>query len=138
MKENGFFKRRQSIIKAIVFGFVLLVVCLWVCVSQISLLENTYKQEVSQDFYNHHTRSASAIDEIFNRVYIEAKNGGKMLGNKNYEYGDDRIYDVIKMQPKTIISRNVLTKIEILRLKSASPVVMIDKIIWTSLYLQCA
>ncbi len=95
MKENGFFKRRQSIIKVIVFGLVLLAVCLWVCVSQISLLENTYKQEVSQDFYSHHTRSASAIDEIFNRVYIEAKNGGKMLGNKNYEYGDDRIYDVI-------------------------------------------
>lgn len=74
----------------------LLAVCLGICVFQITLLESTYQNEVSQDFQDHHTSTSAAIDEIFNRLYIEAKNGAKMLGNDKYSFDEARITDIVK------------------------------------------
>lgn len=75
---------------------ILLAVCLGICVFQITLLEGTYQSEVSQDFQDHHMSTSAAIDEIFSRLYIEAKNGAKMLGNSNYNFDEKRIVDIIE------------------------------------------
>lgn len=95
MKDLGF-KKRQSVIKVIILGMALLIVCLGICVVQIKYLEETYQKEVSQDFQDHHMSSAPAIDEIFARLFIEAKNGAKMLGNRNYTFDEYRINDILK------------------------------------------
>lgn len=97
MSDNGLFgKKKQPLTKVALWGLLLLVICLWVSIAQISGLKKAYRKDLTQTFQDQHMSAATALNEYFNKVYVDSKNGASLMGNNQYGYNEKRINTVIK------------------------------------------
>lgn len=94
MREN-YGNKRQPIMRILAAGLVILLICLEVCLFLVSVLRNSYRNEISADFQEHHVSTGEALDNSIDFGVEIVENAAVALGNVEYEYCDERIYSVL-------------------------------------------
>lgn len=85
-----------SIIKLLIIGGLILLVCLGVCIFMVSLLQKSYQTEISENFQEHHESAGEIIDATVTNMSIIVEAAALTLGNEEFAYSKKEIFSVIK------------------------------------------
>ena len=113
--HEGFGKQKQPMFRMLWGGLILLMVCLGLCIYQVSILQKTYRDEVSDDFNTHNEIAADAvaywIEDIISAVEKKAAeiemsdDSDESIKQAVYSlmYSEDGIYAIFENADKNYI-----------------------------------
>lgn len=89
-------KQRLSIIKLLGVGGVILLVCLAVCVFMVSLLQNTYREELSERFQEDHESAGEVLDNMISSMNGVLDAAVETIKSGNQPITDARIMNIVE------------------------------------------
>lgn len=95
MRDN-YGNRRQSITKILLIGGIILFICLGVCIFEISILESSYKAEISSDFQKHHECTAVTMESMVENIAELVEVAAFQCADESKELTRQRIYNLLK------------------------------------------
>lgn len=93
--REGFGEKKQPIMKILVIGMVILIICLVVCIFLVSTLRSNYSGEISVDFQAHHISSGEKLDATIRSGIEVVESAADVMGSAAASYMDTEIYRVL-------------------------------------------
>lgn len=94
MKE-GFGEKKQPIMKILIIGMVILIICLAVCIVLVSTLRSTYSDEISADFQAHHISAGEKLDATIVSGIEAVESAAGVMGSAAASHKNADIYQVL-------------------------------------------
>lgn len=93
--REGFGEKKQPIMKILVIGMVILIICLAVCIILISTLRSTYSNEISADFQAHHISAGEKLDATIRNGIEVLESAAGVIGPSAASHKNSEIYNVL-------------------------------------------
>lgn len=93
--REGFGEKKQPIMKILLIGMVILIICLAVCIVLVSTLRSTYSDEISADFQAHHISSGEKLDATIRSGIEVVESAADVMGSAAASYVNTEIYKVL-------------------------------------------
>lgn len=81
--RGGFGKKKNSIVKMLVAGFVIMLICLAACFYLVSTLKNSYTNEFKEDYNFNHDATAALVDAIVTDVELQTDALAKSISERS-------------------------------------------------------
>lgn len=93
--REGFGEKKQPIMKILVIGMVILIMCLAVCIILVSTLRSTYSNEISADFQAHHISAGEKLDATIRSGIEVLESAAEVIGPSAVSHKNSEIYNVL-------------------------------------------
>lgn len=93
--REGFGEQKQPVMKILVIGLAILIICLGVCIALVSALRSTYSDEISVDFQAHHISSGEKLDATIESGIEVVQAAAGVMGSVAASCVDAKICEVL-------------------------------------------
>lgn len=91
-KDNNLGKKKQPILRILLAGLSLLLICVVVCIILITQLKGTYAKDVSNDFQKQHISYGQKVNTILEDWISVVDNAADTLENVETDFNESLIY----------------------------------------------
>lgn len=93
--RDGFGEKKQPIMKILLIGMVILIICLAACIVLVSTLRSTYSDEISADFQAHHISTGEKLDATIRSGIEVLESAAGVIGPAAASHRNSEIYNVL-------------------------------------------